>query len=70
MLKKEQDLTNWMIAQKLMRQPPLPRQKKWLDYDRRLNAVIDAYDDYERLDFLINDLELNIVCMIYVIYIL
>ena len=51
-LKKEQDLTDWKIAQKLMRQPPPPRQKKWLDYDRRLNAVIDSYDDYERLDFL------------------
>ena len=51
-LKKEQDLTDWKIAQKLMRQPPPPRQKKWLDYDRRLNVVIDDYDNYERLDFL------------------
>ena len=39
-LKKEQDLTDWKIAQKLMRQPPPPRQKKWLDYDRGLNAFL------------------------------
>ena len=37
--------------QKLLRRPP-PRQKKLVDYDRRLNAVIDNYDDYDRLDLL------------------
>lgn len=51
-LKKEQDLTDWKIAQKLMRSPAPPRQKKWIDFDRRLNNIIAAYDDYDRLDFL------------------
>ena len=51
-LKKEQDLTKWKITQKMLRRPPLLRQKKWVDNDRRLNAVIDSYDDYDRLDYL------------------
>ena len=69
-LRKEQVLTDWKIAQKLMRQPPPPRQKKWLDYDRRLNVVIDAYDDYERLDFLrcVESMSLNwIFCVWYML---
>ena len=51
-LKKEQDITDWKIAQKLMRQPPPPQEKKWVDYNRRLNSIIDDYDNYDRMDFL------------------
>ena len=51
-MKKEQDLTKWSNKQKMLRRPPPPRQKKWVDKGRRLNAVIDSYDDYDRLDYL------------------
>ena len=49
---KKQDLTDWKIVQKLIKQPPASQHKKWLDCVRRLNAVIDNYDDNDRLDFL------------------
>ena len=51
-LKKEQDLTNWIINQKLTRQPRPPQQKKWKDYGRQLNFIILSYDDFQRMDYL------------------
>jgi hypothetical protein len=51
-LKKKQEITDWTIAQKLMRNPAPPGQKKWMDYNRRLNNIISSYDDYDRMDFL------------------
>ena len=67
-MKKKQDLTKWKITQKMLRRPPPPRLKKWVDNDRRLNAVIDSYDDYDRLDYLKcdwnNDFELNILSVL------
>ena len=52
-LKKEQDLTDWKIAQKMMRYPPPTQQRKWRLYDERLSTIIDSYDSYtNRLDYL------------------
>ena len=32
---------------------PKPREKKWVDYDNRLAAIIESYEDHEdKLDFL------------------
>ena len=38
-MKKEQDLTKWSNKQKMLRRPPPPRQKKWVDKGPRLNTV-------------------------------
>ena len=36
----------------LMRNPPPPRQKKWIHLDARLQNVMDHSDDYEVLHYL------------------
>ena len=54
-LKKEQDLTDWKISQKIMRRPPPPQQRKWriYEYDERMSNIIDNYDSYDnRLHYL------------------
>ena len=51
-LKKERDLTDWKINQKMMRQPPPSQQKKWKDYDRQFNSIIMSDDDFQRMDYL------------------
>ena len=51
-LRKEQDITEWKMAQQLMRNPPPPRERRWVKYDEKLASLI-AYDTYEEtLDFL------------------
>ena len=51
-MKKEQGLTDVKITKHLMREAPEPRQKKWLDFDKRLERIVDTYEDYDILDYL------------------
>ena len=52
-LKLEQGLTEWKMVKRLMKEPPKPREKKWVDYDNRLAAIIESYEDHEdKLDSL------------------
>ena len=51
-LKLEQGLTEWKMVKRLMKEPPKPREKKWLNYDNNLAAIIESYEDNDdRLDF-------------------
>ena len=49
-LKTEQDLTDVKPAKRLCRERPERRAVKWVNYDERLQTVVDAYDDYEQLE--------------------
>ena len=51
-LKLEQAVTDGKFCNHLMRNPPPPRQKKWIKLDERLQDIIDHYDDYEPLRYL------------------
>ena len=51
-LKAEQDLTYVKLTKKLCRERPEPRTAKWIKYDQRLQAIVDAYDEYDVLDYL------------------
>ena len=51
-LKSEQDLTDVKLTKKMMKQSPEPRAPKWVRYDVQLQKILEAYDDYDVLDFL------------------
>ena len=44
-LKLEQAIIDTKFCNHLMRNPPPPRQKKWVQLDARLQDVMDHYDD-------------------------
>lgn len=45
-LKLEQALADQKITDYLNRLPPPRRLPKWIEYDKRLSGVIEAYDKY------------------------
>ncbi|MCP4456586.1 MAG: hypothetical protein GY816_00945 [Cytophagales bacterium] len=40
------------LTKRLCREPPERRAPKWIKYDQKLQTVVDAYDEYEVLDYL------------------
>ena len=44
--------SNLKIVKHLTRKPPPPRQKKWINYDNRLQRVVGSYDSYPILTHL------------------
>ena len=51
-LKSEQDLTDVKLTKRLCREAQKRRAAKWIKYNQRLQTVVDAYEDYDMLDFL------------------
>ena len=51
-LQLEHSLTELKIVKHLTRTPPPPRQKKWINYDNRLQRVVGSYDRYPILTYL------------------
>ena len=52
-LKLEQTMTDTKFCNTLMRNPPSPRQKKWVQLDASLQDVVEHYNDCEVLRYLI-----------------
>ena len=73
-LKIEQGLAKWKIIKKQMKEPSAPWEKRWIEYDTRLHALIDNYEDKEdKMTFLkqvgtmlyVWDFLLDCLCQIY-----
>ena len=45
-------VTDVNLTKRLYREAPERRAAKWIKYDQRLQTVVDAYEDYDMLDFL------------------
>ena len=49
----EQDITEWKLVKRQLKESPEPRRKKWIEYNASLQALIEDYDNVEdKLDFL------------------
>ena len=51
-MKLEHSLTELKIVKHFARTAPPPRQKKWIDYDERLQKVVENFDDHTILRYL------------------
>ena len=52
-LKSEQALTDQKLARRKLRQLPEPRAPKWINYDQRLQKIVDDFESYTNvLDYL------------------
>ena len=52
-LKSEQALTDQKLARRKLRQLPEPRAPKWINYDQRLQKIVDDFESYTHvLDYL------------------
>ena len=50
-LKLEQGLTEWKMVERSMKEPVQPRQKKWIDYDARLQSLVDGYEEEDTMKY-------------------
>ena len=52
-LKSEHALTDQKLARRKLRQLPEPRAPKWINYDQRLQKIVDDFESYTNvLDYL------------------
>lgn len=51
-VKKEETLTFAKKVKMAMREDPEPQKKKWREYNERLDAMIEDFDNYEPTDYL------------------